>query len=52
MKFLIVEDEAVSRLLLQRVLQDQGYEVLVAKDGREGWEIFSKREGRYLFAYR
>ena len=44
MKFLIVEDEAVSRLLLQRVLQDQGYEVLVAKDGREGWEIFQREK--------
>jgi len=49
MKFLIVEDEAVSRLLLQRVLQNQGYEVLVAKDGQEGWEIFQKeRKDIYL----
>ncbi|MCK4277760.1 MAG: response regulator, partial [Desulfurellaceae bacterium] len=44
MKFLIVEDEAVSRLLLQRILQNQGYEVLVAKDGQEGWEIFQKEK--------
>ncbi len=44
MKFLIVEDEAVSRLVLQRILQNQGYEVLVAKDGQEGWEIFQREK--------
>lgn len=44
MSFLIVEDEAVSRLILQRILQNQGYEVLVARDGQEGWEIFQREK--------
>lgn len=44
MKFLIAEDEKVSRMILLRTLEKQGYEVLVAKNGQEGWEIFQKEK--------
>ena len=49
MKILIVEDEKISRMILLRALEKQGYEVLVAEDGQEGWEIFQKeKEDIYL----
>ena len=40
---LIAEDNAVSRKLLERVLQQAGYEVVSAKNGLEALEIFKKR---------
>ncbi|MEA2006280.1 MAG: diguanylate cyclase [Acidobacteriota bacterium] len=44
MKILIVEDETISRIVLARTLEKQKYEVLKAKDGQEGWEIFKKEK--------
>ena len=38
MKILIAEDDAVSRLLLQRVLTSWGYEVVAVGDGTAAWE--------------
>ncbi|MBF0401063.1 MAG: response regulator [Magnetococcales bacterium] len=35
-QLLIVEDSAVQRVMLQRLLQEAGYTVLAAKDGAEG----------------
>lgn len=44
-RILIVEDEKVMRLKLQRILeQDLGAEVLVAEDGEQAWEIFQAAE--------
>jgi eukaryotic-like serine/threonine-protein kinase len=40
MKILIAEDERVARLTLQRQLEQMGYDVVVAADGREAWELF------------
>jgi two-component system cell cycle response regulator len=37
-KILIAEDDVTSRLLLRRVLESWGYEVMVAKDGAEAWQ--------------
>jgi phosphoserine phosphatase RsbU/P len=39
MKVLIAEDEAISRRLLEATLLRWGYEVVVASDGVEAWEI-------------
>ncbi len=39
MKILIAEDEGVSRRLLQAALARWDHEVIVARDGREAWEI-------------
>ncbi|MBE0460370.1 MAG: diguanylate cyclase [Candidatus Aminicenantes bacterium] len=44
MKILIVEDEAISRIVLARTLQKHKYEVLRATDGQKGWEIFKKEK--------
>jgi len=38
MKILIAEDEQMMLALLQKNLQDDGYEVITAKDGREAMD--------------
>lgn len=43
-KVLAVEDEAVSRLLLVRSLQQWGYQVLEASDGARALELFEREE--------
>ena len=42
MKILIAEDDPVSRRLLQAALGKWGYEVVVACDGNEAWEILGQ----------
>ena len=44
MKILIADDDAVPRRLLEATLTKWGYEVLVAKDGREAWNILEGEE--------
>ena len=40
MRILIAEDDATSRIVLQRVLAKWGYDVVVTTDGNEAWEAF------------
>jgi DNA-binding response OmpR family regulator len=40
MKVLIVDDDAVSRYILQEILYTLGYEVTACKDGSEAWEKY------------
>ena len=42
MKVLIAEDEAVSRLILQRSVVACGHDCLVAQDGAEAWAFFEQ----------
>jgi DNA-binding response OmpR family regulator len=42
MKVLIAEDDSVSRVLLESILDDWGYDVISATDGLEAWELLSK----------
>ncbi|MFP4139923.1 MAG: diguanylate cyclase [Phycisphaerae bacterium] len=44
MRVLIAEDEPVSRRLLQGTLTRWGYDVLVARDGQEAWDLFCSDE--------
>ena len=44
MKILIADDDAVPRRLLEATLTKWGYDVLVAKDGREAWSILEGDE--------
>jgi DNA-binding NtrC family response regulator len=37
-RLLVVDDEQPLREMFQRLFEDQGYEVSLAADGREGWE--------------
>src|SRR5436853_6105068 len=40
MNVLIAEDDAMTRLMLQRAVEHQGHACLVAQDGLEAWELF------------
>ncbi len=44
MKILIVEDDRMTRRILQKHLGDLGHEVLTATNGAEGWKIFQESE--------
>ncbi len=48
MKILLAEDDMLSRLLMQRMLQSFGYEVVVAEDGRRAVEILTQPDGPRL----
>src|SRR5256885_1131714 len=40
MNVLIAEDDAMTRLMLQRAVDHQGHACLVAQDGLEAWQLF------------
>lgn len=42
MRILIAEDDALSRLLMQKVLERVGYQPLLAADGAEAWTLFQQ----------
>jgi CheY-like chemotaxis protein len=42
MRILIAEDDAVSRLLLEGVLRDWGYDVVVTTDGQAAWQALQE----------
>src|ERR1700730_16106464 len=44
MRVLIADDDPISLLLLQRTLQQWGYEVTAARDGAEAWRFFEERD--------
>src|SRR5689334_15343861 len=48
MQILIAEDESVSRLALQRVLQGWGYEVTALGRGDEAWELLRQPDSPRL----
>ena len=48
MKILLAEDDHVSSLMMQRTLQRFGYEVVVARDGRQAVDILSAPGGPRL----
>ena len=40
MKILIAEDDGASRLLLKKIVEKQGHEVIEAADGEEAWQAY------------
>jgi sigma-B regulation protein RsbU (phosphoserine phosphatase) len=44
MRVLIAEDDPISRHLLQRTLEQWGYEVVAAPDGAEAWRLFGSAD--------
>lgn len=44
MRILIVEDDAVTRRMLQARLEKWGYEVLTAEDGPQAWEMLEQED--------
>lgn len=50
MKALVVEDDLITRLLIKKIVENEGYEVLEAEDGYEGWSIFQKEKDNIYIA--
>ncbi len=48
MKILIVEDDPITNKMLEKYLRDLDFEVLAALNGRQGWEIFSQEDVRFV----
>ena len=44
MDILIAEDETISRTILTKILENFGYTVFQATDGRMAWELFKKHQ--------
>lgn len=42
MRVLIAEDDAVSRLILRKALEELGFAVVAARDGAEAWKLFQQ----------
>jgi diguanylate cyclase (GGDEF)-like protein len=47
-RVLIAEDDNVSRRVLQAMLEKWGYQVVVARDGAEAWEVLQKPDSPAL----
>lgn len=45
MRVLIAEDDAVSRMILQRAVEKFGHECLMAEDGERAWDIYNQTPG-------
>jgi two-component system cell cycle response regulator len=48
MKILLAEDDPVSRLMMKRTLQNFGYEVVIAENGRRAADILSEQDSPRL----
>lgn len=48
MKILIVDDDVVSLRKLEKLLASQGHEPLLARDGREGWELWQRERPHFV----
>ncbi|MBN2496373.1 MAG: response regulator transcription factor [Deltaproteobacteria bacterium] len=48
MKVLVAEDDELTRKGLAEILEDEGYEVLPAADGREALDLFAKQEPDFV----
>ncbi|MBI4710404.1 MAG: response regulator, partial [Nitrospirae bacterium] len=49
-RILIAEDDLISRRLLQKTLEEWGYEVTQVKDGQEAWAFLQKVDIRLVIA--
>lgn len=50
MRILIAEDDLVTRKLLQKTLEDWGYEVLSAENGQKALEIYEHQNVKFIIA--
>jgi phosphoserine phosphatase RsbU/P len=50
MNILIAEDDAVSRRILEKVLNNWGHSVTCCEDGDSAWELFEKGEFRLVIS--
>ncbi len=49
LKLLFVEDDTMNREIMQEILQEYFLEVIVAKDGKEGLEMFKNNQVDVIF---
>ncbi len=50
MRILIADDDEVTRFLLEAMLQDWGYDCLVASDGLEAWQKLCGEEIQFVIS--
>ena len=50
MQILIAEDDQIARMMLQNMLKKLGYDVLIASDGRQAWEMVTKYDVNLLIS--
>lgn len=48
MKVLIADDNPIDRMLLDRMMQGWGYDILTAEDGEKAWEILQREDAPRL----
>ncbi len=48
MKILIADDDPISRRLLQASLVNEGYDVVITRDGAEAWQILQREDAPQL----
>jgi len=48
MKILIVDDNRASNLLIKKIIEKWGYEMITAQDGEEAWELIHKNKVRII----
>lgn len=50
MRILVVEDDLISRRLLEKILVSWGHEVLTAENGLEAWDLLQKENLKFVVA--
>lgn len=48
MNILVAEDDEDSARLLKRILQDAGYDVIMARDGNQAWKVLQRADAPKL----
>lgn len=43
MKILIAEDDEITQLILQKLLEREGYKVILTNNGLEAWNVFQEK---------
>ena len=49
MKVLVIDDEPLVRLSLQRLFSKEGYQVHLAENGKQGLELWLKEKPEFIF---
>lgn len=50
MRILVAEDDAVSRKLLETLLQNRGYPLALCEDGSQAWDLYQREDFRIVIS--